>query len=65
MVQGTGTVEALQLRKGMGSARNARVRTAKTGMLNFLADHSGNIYVNKAKYIATQYPDDPSRLRLD
>jgi hypothetical protein len=33
--------------------------SGQTGMLNFLADNSGNIYVNWAKYIAPQYPADP------
>jgi hypothetical protein len=33
----------------------------ETGMLNFLADYSGNIYVNSAKYVPLQYPEDPAR----
>jgi len=31
----------------------------RTGVLNFLADNSGSIFVIAAKYVPTQYPDNP------
>jgi hypothetical protein len=30
-----------------------------TGMLFFMADQSGHIFVNPAKFVSTQYPDNP------
>jgi hypothetical protein len=35
------------------------VQNGQTGMLNFLADQSGSIFVKSAKYVAPQYPENP------
>jgi hypothetical protein len=36
------------------------VKNGQTGMLNFLADQSGSIFVNSAKYVAPQCPENPA-----
>jgi hypothetical protein len=36
------------------------VNNGQTGMLNFLADQTGSIFVNSAKYVAPQCPENPA-----
>jgi hypothetical protein len=36
------------------------VNYGRTGMLNFLADQTGGIFVNSAKYVAPQCPENPA-----
>jgi hypothetical protein len=38
----------------------ASINNGQTGMLNFLADQTGSIFVNSAKYIAPQCPENPA-----
>jgi hypothetical protein len=36
------------------------VKNGQTGILNFLADQTGSIFVNSAKYVAPQCPENPA-----
>jgi hypothetical protein len=36
------------------------VNNGQSGMLNFLADQTGSIFVNSAKYVAPLYPENPA-----
>ncbi len=36
------------------------INNGQTGMLNFLADQTGSIFVNSAKYVAPQCPENPA-----
>ena len=36
------------------------INEGQTGMLNFLADQTSSIFVNSAKYVAPQYPENPA-----
>ena len=60
MVPGTGEVRPFNYEKEW-CILGMPVYHGKTGKINFIADHSGNIYVNKAKYVPAQYPGEPSR----